>query len=142
MSTGFSAVKFFRAHRLWLLLGMVLFLTTWVTCAFIHVWYRQKIFIVGQQIRVLEKEVIELQRRESILRIKVAQLHDPALLKRYACNLQEPQRDRVCYVAMQELRTDRRRVAQELATGRKQVGKHILSQKIDPAQNAPTDGHF
>jgi hypothetical protein len=50
------------------------------------------------------------------------------LLKRYACNLQEPQRDRVCYVAMHELRTDQRRVAQGLATGQRQSGNRILSQ--------------
>ncbi|MDR0727611.1 MAG: hypothetical protein LBF26_01820 [Puniceicoccales bacterium] len=139
MIIGSSAVKFFRNNKRRLLLGMTLIFAIWVASAFVHVWYRQKIFIVGQQIRVLEKEIVELQRKESVLRIKIAKLHDPELLKRYASNLQEPQRDRICHVAMYELRMDRRRVAQELATGRKRPEGHILSQRINSGKSITTN---
>ncbi|MDR1456674.1 MAG: hypothetical protein LBI34_01280 [Puniceicoccales bacterium] len=142
MSICPSLTKFFRTHKFLLLLGAGFFSVTWVTCAFVHVWYRQKIFIVGQQIRVLEKEVIELQRRESILRIKVAQLHDPTLLKRYAYNLHEPRRDHVFYVAMHALRANQMSVAQEFVASQNHPGKHIFLQKINLGKDSTTDSHF
>ncbi|MDR2341119.1 MAG: hypothetical protein LBD72_02210 [Puniceicoccales bacterium] len=142
MSVSFLAFKPFCANKRRFLLGATVLLITWVACAFIHIWYRQRIFAVGQQIRILEKEVTELQRQEAILRVKVARLHDPVLLKQYACNLQKPQRNRVYYVALHDMRMDRRCVAQELAIGQKQARRHILSQRMDFEKNAIPDGHF
>jgi hypothetical protein len=113
-----AITRFFTTRRSWFLLGVVLFLVSWVGFAFVHVWYRQKIFHVGQQIHAVELKISQLRRRESILQAKVAQIHEPTILQRCAQQLKGPQRDRMVYVSLGEVRREKQRVVRELAAGR------------------------
>jgi cell division protein FtsB len=107
-----------QIHGIYILLAAVIFMGCWIGCSFMHIWYQQKILRIGQEIHAMETEMIQLRRRGTILRAKVAQMQDPSLLQRYALQdrkLIKPAPERFAYVSLQKIRLEKKRVAREIA---------------------------
>ncbi|MDR1438095.1 MAG: hypothetical protein LBI69_03495 [Puniceicoccales bacterium] len=104
---------FSLSGRIFWLVTAVLFLGNWIGCAFTHVWYRQKIFSVGREIRTIEAEATLLGRKNADLRAKIAQIHSPSILKSYALeNFHEPSLNSYMRVSQEDIRGFQQRMAQ------------------------------
>jgi hypothetical protein len=102
-----------RSKKFWITIGLFLFLGSWITCGFCHIWYRQKILRIGQHIHNIEAEILQLQRRESLLLAKIAQIHSPITLRTYATDqLIEPKFEKFTRISWQDVRAERQRMAQ------------------------------
>ncbi|MDR2576626.1 MAG: hypothetical protein LBC42_01080 [Puniceicoccales bacterium] len=84
-----------------------------ISGGFGRIWYGQQSIRVGHELSALEAENVRLTRRCALLRARIANLHTPTYLQKYAsASLSQPSREHLVIVSQGELRNVYERTAQ------------------------------
>lgn len=93
-------------------LFLLIFATSCLCFAFCQIWYRQQIIRVGNDLRHLETEKLVMQRKNALLRAKIARIHSPEVL--YSATrtaLRVPQKNQLFEIAWRDVKLSNRHLA-------------------------------